>query len=118
MNELTLIAVFLAVISACLVTLTFLIVLAVRDFRRMTLRVHSLLALFEKICDEPRRMLAETRHLLVRTNKATEEIELFLHKTTDGASEAIHQFVLVKNRIQDFLKGKFRNGSKSFRVRR
>jgi len=95
--------VLLAVALKCLLVLTITFVVVARDLRRTTQRLNTILPHLDRVTQEASRTFGEARQFLVRTNHMTQRVEVVVDRACEVASDAIEQFLSLRERTRAFL---------------
>jgi hypothetical protein len=119
MAEISIVVVLLAVLCAAAVTMTAIMLVTALDLRRVLRRLdHTTLPHCDATAQEARKMLAQARHILTRTNHAAGRVQSVVDRACDAASGAMDGWGEVSSHMQSWIRGHGSNGAGSGRSRR
>ena len=97
MSEMTLVILFLAVLSVCAITLTFTMLMTTAELRRALRQMnHS---------------LGQLQRLLGRAGRTAERVDSVVQQACKAASGALERFARVKEHVEEFFHGHGGNGA-------
>ena len=101
----------LVIATACLVLLTFTVLVTAGELRRTLRRLNAMLPETAQAVHDARRMFRQGRRLLARADAAAGRVEAVLQQACDAATDVLGAIGRFKTRTQTLWTKRFGNGA-------